>query len=121
MRDALPNALVICFTGAPIEQDDANTRTVFGDYVSVCDIQQSIVDKATVPIDCESRIAKLSLNDSGIAEGGFRVRRDHSGEEEDHKQKLKTKRAALEVLGGREQRIRLTADWSLTILNWPTN
>ena len=62
MRDALPNASFIGFTGTPIEQNDANTRTVFGEYVSVYDIQQAVIDKDTVSIDYESRIAKLSLN-----------------------------------------------------------
>ncbi|MBC7817161.1 MAG: hypothetical protein IAG10_09765 [Planctomycetaceae bacterium] len=49
--DALPNALFIGFTGTPIEQNDANTRAVFGEYVSVYDIQQAVIDKATVPIE----------------------------------------------------------------------
>ncbi|NBP89554.1 MAG: type I restriction endonuclease subunit R, partial [Planctomycetia bacterium] len=59
MRDALPNASFIGFTGTPIEQNDANTRAVFGDYISVYDIQQAVADGATVPIYYESRIAKL--------------------------------------------------------------
>jgi len=66
MRDALPNASFIGFTGTPIEQIDANTRAVFGEYVSVYDIQQAVIDKATVPIYYESRIAKLSLNEAEL-------------------------------------------------------
>ena len=63
MRDALPNASFIGFTGTPIEKADANTRAVFGDYISVYDIQRAVEDKATVPIYYESRLAKLELNE----------------------------------------------------------
>lgn len=65
MRDALPNASFIGFTGTPIEKTDANTRAVFGDYVSIYDIQRAVADKATVPIYYESRIANDSH--SGLA------------------------------------------------------
>ena len=61
MRDALPNASFIGFTGTPIEKADANTRAVFGDYISVYDIQRAVADGATVPIYYESRLAKLEL------------------------------------------------------------
>ena len=61
MRDALPHASFIGFTGTPIEKTDANTRAVFGDYISVYDIQRAVEDKATVPIYYESRLAKLEL------------------------------------------------------------
>ena len=64
MRDALPNASFIGFTGTPIEKTDANTRAVFGDYISIYDIQRAVADKATVPIYYESRISKLGLNAS---------------------------------------------------------
>ena len=62
MRDALPHASFIGFTGTPIEKTDANTRAVFGDYISVYDIQRAVEDKATVPIYYESRLAKLELD-----------------------------------------------------------
>jgi type I restriction enzyme R subunit len=62
MRDALPNASFIGFTGTPIELQDANTRAVFGDYISVYDIQRAVQDGATVPIYYESRLAKLALD-----------------------------------------------------------
>jgi type I restriction enzyme R subunit len=62
LRDALPNASYIGFTGTPIEKTDANTRAVFGDYISIYDIQRAVADKSTVPIYNESRISKLSLN-----------------------------------------------------------
>ena len=62
LRDALPNASFIGFTGTPIEKTDANTRAIFGDYITIYDIQRAVADKATVPIYYESRIAKLGLN-----------------------------------------------------------
>jgi type I restriction enzyme R subunit len=62
LRDALPNASFIGFTGTPIEQNDANTRAIFGDYISIYDIQRAVADGATVPIYYESRIAKLELD-----------------------------------------------------------
>src|SRR5260370_13041512 len=62
MRDALPHASFIGFTGTPIEKTDANTRAVFGDYISIYDIQRAVEDKATVPIYYESRLAKLELD-----------------------------------------------------------
>src|SRR5213594_1813753 len=64
MRDALPNAAFIGFTGTPIELTDKNTRSVFGNYISVYDIQRAVQDHATVPIYYESRLAKLELKNS---------------------------------------------------------
>ena len=64
MRDALPHASFIGFTGTPIELQDANTRAVFGDYISVYDIQRAVQDGATVPIYYESRLAKLALDET---------------------------------------------------------
>ena len=61
MRDALPNACFIGFTGTPLELDDRNTCAVFGDYISIYDIQRAVEDGATVPIYYESRLAKLVL------------------------------------------------------------
>jgi len=61
LHDALPNASFIGFTGTPIEKTDANTRAVFGDYISIYDIQSAVIDGATVPIYYESRLAKLEL------------------------------------------------------------
>ncbi len=110
MRDALPNASFIGFTGTPIEQTDANTRAVFGEYVSIYDIQQAVIDKATVPIYYESRIAKLSLNEAELPKVDSEFEEITEGEEEDRKQKLKTKWAALEALVGSEKRIRLIAE-----------
>ncbi len=66
MRDALPNASFIGFTGTPIEKTDANTRAVFGDYISIYDIQRAVQDGATVPIYYESRLAKLELKSRSV-------------------------------------------------------
>ena len=90
MRDALPNASFLGFTGTPIELEDANTRAVFGDYISVYDIQRSEEDGATVPIYYESRLARLVLDESRKAghrrriRGSDRGRRDRAqGEPQD--------------------------------------
>jgi type I restriction enzyme R subunit len=66
LRDSLPNASFIGFTGTPIEKTDANTRAVFGDYVSIYHIQRAVADRATVPIYYESRVAKLGLNQAEL-------------------------------------------------------
>ena len=109
MRDALPHASFIGFTGTPIEKTDANTRAVFGDYISVYDIQQAVRDKATVPIYYESRIAKLKLNVQELPQIDEEFEEITEGEEEDQKRKLRTKWAALEALVGDPKRIELIA------------
>jgi len=110
MRDALPNASFIGFTGTPIEKTDANTRAVFGDYVSIYDIQRAVEDKATVPIYYESRIAKLALNEAELPQLDAEFEEITEGEEVERKERLKTKWAALEALVGDEKRIRLIAE-----------
>ena len=109
MRDALPNASFIGFTGTPIEKNDANTRAVFGDYISIYDIQRAVADKATVPIYYESRIAKLSLNASELPKLDEEFEDITEGEEDNRKEKLKSKWAALEALVGDPKRIALIA------------
>ena len=64
MREPLPNASFIGFTGTPIELTDKNTRAVFGDYISIYDIERAVKDGATVPIYYESRLAKLELDEA---------------------------------------------------------
>jgi type I restriction enzyme R subunit len=91
MRDALPNVSFIGFTGTPIEKTDANTRAVFGDYISIYDIQRAVADKATVPIYYESRIAKLGLNASELPKLDAEFEEITEGEELTKKEKLKTK------------------------------
>ena len=109
MRDALPNASFIGFTGTPIEKTDANTRAVFGDYISIYDIQRAVADKATVPIYYESRISKLGLNASALPKIDEEFEEITEGEEQTRKEKLKTKWAALEALVGDPKRIALIA------------
>lgn len=110
LRDALPNASFIGFTGTPIEKNDANTRAIFGDYISIYDIQRAVADKATVPIYYESRIAKLALNQAALPKIDEEFDEITEGEEEDKKQKLKTKWAALEALVGDPKRVALIAE-----------
>ena len=109
MRDALPNASFIGFTGTPIELQDASTRAVFGDYISIYDIQRAVEDRATVPIYYESRLAKLALDERERPriDPGFEEATE--GEEVDRKEKLKTRWAQLEAVVGAEQRIGLVA------------
>ncbi len=109
MRDALPHASFIGFTGTPIEKTDANTRAVFGDYISIYDIQRAVADKATVPIYYESRIAKLGLNAAELPKIDKEFEEITEGEELSRKEKLKTKWAALEALVGDPKRITLLA------------
>ena len=109
MRDALPNASFIGFTGTPIEKTDANTRAVFGEYISIYDIQRAVADKATVPIYYESRIAKLGLNVAALPKLDEEFDELTEGEEERSREKLKTKWAALEALVGDPKRIKLIA------------
>ncbi|MDP1697811.1 MAG: type I restriction endonuclease subunit R [Xanthomonadaceae bacterium] len=109
LRDALPNASYIGFTGTPIEKTDANTRAVFGDYISIYDIQRAVADKATVPIYYESRISKLSLNAAELPQLDEEFEEITEGEELTRKEKLKTKWAALEALVGDPKRIALVA------------
>ena len=109
LRDALPNASFIGFTGTPIEKTDANTRAVFGDYSSIYDIQRAVADKATVPIYYESRISKLSLNAAELPKLDAEFEEITEGEELTKKEKLKTKWAALEALVGDPKRIALVA------------
>jgi len=109
LRDALPNASFIGFTGTPIEKTDANTRAVFGDYISIYDIQRAVADKATVPIYYESRISKLSLNAAELPKLDADFEEITEGEELTKKEKLKTKWAALEALVGDPKRIALVA------------
>ncbi|MFQ6606027.1 MAG: type I restriction endonuclease subunit R [Fidelibacterota bacterium] len=109
MREALPNASFIGFTGTPIELTDKNTRAVFGDYISVYDIERAVRDGATVPIYYESRLAKLELDERERPKLDKEFEEATEGEEVEHKERLKTKWAQLEALVGAEKRIRLIA------------
>ena len=106
MRDALPSATFIGFTGTPIAMDDKDTRAVFGDYVSIYDIQDAVDDGATVPIYYESRLAKLEINQEQIEALNDDVDEVLEDEEETNvREKAKSKWAALEKLVGSQPRI----------------
>ena len=109
MRDALPNASFVGFTGTPIELQDANTRAVFGDYISIYDIQRAVEDRATVPIYYESRLAKLTLDESEKPKIDPDFEEVTEGEEIERKEKLKTKWAQLEAIVGADNRLALIA------------
>ena len=114
MRDALPNASFIGFTGTPIEGTDRNTRNVFGDYISIYDIQQAVDDGATVRIYYESRLAKIELDENEKPHVDPEFEEVTEGEEERHKERLKSKWAQLEALVGTEKRLALVADDIIT-------
>jgi len=109
LRDGLPNASFIGFTGTPIEEGDRDTQNTFGDYISIYDIQQAVEDGATVPIYYESRLAKLDLDSADKPHIDEEFEEATEQEEVDDKEKLKTKWAALEALVGSERRIALIA------------
>ncbi len=109
MRDALPNASFIGFTGTPIELEDANTRAVFGDYISVYDIERAIEDEATVPIYYESRLARLALDEEERPQIDPDFEEATEGEELERKERLKTKWAQLEAVAGAHRRLELVA------------
>ncbi|WP_374563489.1 type I restriction endonuclease subunit R [Ideonella sp.] len=110
MRDALKNATFIGFTGTPIALEDKDTRAVFGDYVSIYDIQDAVDDGATVPIYYESRLAKLDVNQAEIDALNAQV--DEVVEDEEDvasREKTKSEWAALEKLVGADPRLKQVA------------
>jgi len=109
MRDALPNASFIGFTGTPIELSDKSTRNVFGDYIDIYDIEQAVEDGATVRIFYESRLAKLELDESKRPYIDREFEEVTESEEVYRKEKLKSKWARLEAIVGSEKRINLIA------------
>lgn len=110
IRDALPNATFIGFTGTPVEKQDANTPAVFGNYIDIYDIAQAVEDKVTVRIYYESRLAKVNLTEEGkrLIEQ-FDAELDEVGEA-DEATKAKIKWAKLEAIVGNEDRIRILAN-----------
>jgi type I restriction enzyme, R subunit len=105
LRDALPHATFMAFTGTPVSGADRDTRAVFGDYISVYDMQQAKEDGATVAIYYESRLAKLGLKADGLATLDDEVDELAEDEEESLQAKLKSRWAALEKVVGAEPRI----------------
>jgi type I restriction enzyme R subunit len=109
MRDALPNASFIGFTGTPIEKSDRSTPAVFGNYIDIYDIEQAVEDGATVRIYYESRLAKLELKQDERPRIDPEFEEVTEGEEVEKKEKLKSKWARLEAIVGSEKRIKLIA------------
>lgn len=114
IRDALPNATFLGFTGTPIETKDADTRAIFGDYIDIYDVQRAVEDGATVPIYYESRLVRLKPDDSAweTLDEEFEEITEH--EETASRERLKTKWAALEALVGAPERIRQVAQDLIT-------
>lgn len=109
LRDALPNATFVAFTGTPVSSEDRDTRAVFGDYIHVYDMQQAKEDGATVAIYFESRLAKLSLKADELPHIDAEVDELAEDEEESQQAKLKSRWAALEKVVGAEPRVAAVA------------
>ncbi len=105
LRDAIPNASFIGFTGTPIEQEDKSTLAVFGDYVDVYDVERAVEDKATVPIYYESRLAKVHLDDAEHAKMDDDVEAITEDTDLTDKEKAKAKYAQLEAIIGQDGRL----------------
>lgn len=110
LRDALPFATFVGFTGTPVQRDDKDTRAVFGDYVSIYDIQDAVDDGATVPIYYESRLSKLDINQERIEALNDEVEEIFEDEENlALREAAKTRWATLEKLVGAEPRLKQVA------------
>ena len=109
MRDALPNATFVAFTGTPVELDDRDTRNVFGDYIDRYDIARAVADGATVPISYESRLARLDLRAEEVPRIDEAFEEATEGEEVGRVERLKTRWAQLEAVVGTDRRLELVA------------
>lgn len=109
LRDALPNATFVAFTGTPVSSEDRDTRSVFGDYIHIYDMQQARDDGATVAIYFESRLAKLGLKEEALPDIDSEVDELAEDEEENQQARLKSKWAALEGIVGAAPRIQQVA------------
>jgi type I restriction enzyme R subunit len=110
LRDALPNASFMGFTGTPIEKDDVNTPAVFGDYIDIYDISQAVEDGATVPIYYESRLARIELDEDEKPKIDAEIADLTEDEVESEQERLKRKWASVEALVGTEKRLALVAE-----------
>lgn len=110
LRDALPNASFIGFTGTPIEQDDVNTPAVFGHYIDVYDISRAVEDGATVPIYYESRLARIELPDAEKPRVDAEIEELTEDEAASEQERLKRKWSNVEALVGAERRLRMVAE-----------
>ena len=109
LRDALPNASFIGFTGTPVEKEDVNTPAVFGDYIDVYDINRGVEDCATVPIYYESRLARIELDEGEKSVLDDEVAELTEDEAEGEQEKLKRKWANVEAVVGAEKRLAMVA------------
>ncbi|WP_168879109.1 type I restriction endonuclease subunit R [Rhizobium sp. P28RR-XV] len=109
LRDALPNASFIGFTGTPIEKDDVNTPAVFGEYIDVYDISRAVEDGATVPIYYESRLARIELPDDEKPKIDLEIEELTEDEAVTEQEKIKRKWATVEALVGSEKRLAMVA------------
>lgn len=109
LRDALPNASFIGFTGTPIENTDVNTPAVFGNYIDIYDIQRAVEDGATVPIYYESRLAKLQLDDEEVKALDAEVDDLTEDEEANDRERKKSKWSRVEAIVGAETRLKQVA------------
>jgi len=116
MRDALPNASFIGFTGTPIEAADVNTRAVFGHYIDIYDISRAVEDGATVPIYYESRLARIELDEDEKPRLDAEVQALTEDEAVSEQEKLKAKWATVENLVGSQKRLALVAQDLVTHL-----
>lgn len=105
MRDALPNASFIGFTGTPVETTDRNTRTVFGDYIDIYDVRRAVEDGATVPIYYEARIVKVDLDPVKVSYLDEQFEEITEGQEEDQKRRSASRWSQIEALVGTDERI----------------
>ena len=110
LRDGLPNASFIGFTGTPIEKDDVNTPAVFGDYIDIYDISRAVEDGATVPIYYESRLARIELDEDEKPKIDAEIAELTEDEAETEQERLKRKWASVEALVGSEKRLALVAE-----------
>jgi type I restriction enzyme R subunit len=109
LRDALPNASTIGFTGTPVEATDVNTPAVFGDYIDIYDIQRAVDDGATVPIYYESRLARIDLDPEETPRIDAEIDDLVDGEESADAERLKGQWSRVEALVGTEKRLRMVA------------
>lgn len=109
MRDALPNASFIGFTGTPIEADDVNTPAVFGNYIDIYDISRAVEDGATVPIYYESRLARIELDEDEKPKIDAEVNELTEDDSETDQERFKKKWSTVEALVGSDKRLALVA------------
>lgn len=110
LRDALPNASFIGFTGTPIEHDDVNTPAVFGHYIDVYDISRAVEDGATVPIYYESRLARIELLEEEKPKIDAEIEELTEDEAISEQERLKSKWSSVEAIVGSEKRLKMVAE-----------